>query len=953
MANGECVFTTMLKKLQATSLYWLLIPVFFALFFWPATLAGRFFVGGDALVYSYPLRMAMWEMIRHGQLPLWTPTLLGGYPLLSMSQLAVGYPLTWFYLILPGHAAEQIYVLAPFLLMPIFTYVYARETGRSRTASLLAGLTFGFGGLMASQIATYGILPNAVMWLPLVLVTIERARSKPFVSSLLFMTAAYAMSVLSGLGQGFLYVGIVAIAYASLLSLTAISEFRLKTILRACTPLFVCVSGIVLAACLSAFQILETMQAQQRSIRSKLSYEIFSGGAFTLSEAWGSFVAPFYHFLEEETFVVGLAAVMAPIAVAALFKGGKRDSRLLFWLVVALISFVMMLGNNTPLYRLLYHVPLLNLFRVPARHAFEWTFALAILAAYGWDQLTAWLQSEKEHTTNTLSVGIGVLLAIATLVIGYGWWAATGKLPAAESTVQHTGLSEQGWITWKAVFTVTVLLSVLWNLRQTNRRWRSALLIFAIGVACFVEPYILLQRWWFHFAKPSNYFTQISSPSKFLQQFKPEENRIYTSLTPGYNFDLPRTEPHNISVRHGFHNAAGYEPLMPARYDKAFGNGGSFLTPNFNSPLDRQILSPNWQVLDLLNVRFLVEFSAAPSGSYTEKAGARFSTADAGIDLKPGKKALLSGASAKVDTLTIVSLLGDSGGLNDGQSVAEINIHTADGRVIKRELQAGRDSAEWAHERADVKPLIRHRLAQIFDSRPGDEQNSFPAYRYWAKFDLGEKLNVDRIEIANVTADASAGISKITAYDSSGDQAFLLTQRLADHWRKLYDYDNVQIYENPRALPRVWLVPQARIVSEEEALKRIRGESEASFDPRQLALFEKIPWFKQGMPDGKFEQSPEARIVNYEANRLVIETKADKVSALVVSESNAPGWEATIDGKEVSLYTTDYLLRGVIVPEGSHRVEMRYTATKAKIGAAISMLTLLLIAGLAIRSRRR
>ena len=162
----------MFKRFQIEALTVSAILAFFILFFWPATLAGRFFVSGDALVYSYPMRSVMWEMIRHGQLPLWTPTLLGGYPLLAMAQLAVAYPLTWGYAVLSGHAAEQVYVLAPFLLAPIFTYVYARQIGRSRLASLLAGLTFGYGGLMASRIATYGFLPNSVMWLPLVLTAI-------------------------------------------------------------------------------------------------------------------------------------------------------------------------------------------------------------------------------------------------------------------------------------------------------------------------------------------------------------------------------------------------------------------------------------------------------------------------------------------------------------------------------------------------------------------------------------------------------------------------------------------------------------------------------------------------------------------------------------------------------------------------------------------------------------
>ncbi len=935
------------------------IIVFFALFFWPATFAGRFFVSGDALVYSYPMRSVMWEMIRQGQLPLWTPTLLSGYPLLSMAQLALGYPLTWGYLVLSGHAAEQIYVLAPFLLAPIFTYFYARQIGRSRLASLLAGLTFGFGGLMASRVATYGFLPNSVMWLPLVLAAIERARTKPFKTSLVWMTLAYAMSVLTGLGQGFLYVGIISIAYAAWLSFVlphssgrfASERFRLKAKLRTCAPLTVCLSGILLAACLSAFQALETMQAQRQSIRSKLSFEMFSSSGFTFAEACQSFLSPFYHYLETETFVVGLAALMALIAIAALFRRENREARLLFWLVVAVAGFVLMLGDNTPLYRLLYHVPLLNLFRAPARHAFEWTFALAILAAYGWDRTAEFFRSRKGIESKTTQLLFGCLLVIASMAIGYGWWRATGKPPIVGSALQHTGLSEQAWLMWKAAFTVSALLSAWWNLRlgnQHGQRWRSALLSFTIAAACFVEPYILMQRWWFGFAKPASYFTQLSAPTKFLQQYKPEESRVYTSLTPGYTFDLPRTEPHNLSARRGLHDASGYEPLMPARYDKAFGNGGQFSSANFSAPLDRQILSPNWQVLDLLNVRFLVEFTASASG-FVEKDGARFSAGEAGMELKAGAKTVLAAPSAKVDTMTIISALADSGDLNDGNVVAQINFVTADGQFITRELQAGRDSAEWAHERADVKPTIRHSLAKIFETVPGGE---FPIYRFQSKFDVGQTLALDRIEIVNVSKHATLMISKATAYDSAGEGAFLLTQRLPEHWRKVYDYDSVQIYENPRVLPRAWIVPRAQVVSSEEALRAIRGETEQIFNPREVALVEKTEKEKIGFPQEQGIESADAKIVSYQPNQLTIETRTAKRGMLVVSEIHYPGWEATIDGQPVDIYQTNYLLRGVVLPEGSHRIVMRYAPPVVFWGGVISSLTTLLVSVMAIQTAR-
>src|SRR5688572_33488246 len=82
-----------------------------------------------------------------------------------MGQIALGYPLSWGYLFLPGYKAEVIYALAPFLLAPVFTYFYARQLGRSVLASLLAGLAFGYGGMMAGMLSNSGYTTNSVMWM--------------------------------------------------------------------------------------------------------------------------------------------------------------------------------------------------------------------------------------------------------------------------------------------------------------------------------------------------------------------------------------------------------------------------------------------------------------------------------------------------------------------------------------------------------------------------------------------------------------------------------------------------------------------------------------------------------------------------------------------------------------------------------------------------------------------
>src|SRR5262245_1453064 len=183
------------------------ITLFFLCFFHNVFFGGRFIIAGDAMYYSYPLRTVAWQMIKHGELPVWTPHVLSGYPLLSMSQIALGYPLTWTYLFISGPWAEQLYVLAPFLLTPIFTYAYARELGRSRLASLFGALAFGYGGMMCSFIANSGMLTNGLMWAPLLLLFIDRAQRNALSRCLLWAALAYAMSVLAGHGQSYVYVG--------------------------------------------------------------------------------------------------------------------------------------------------------------------------------------------------------------------------------------------------------------------------------------------------------------------------------------------------------------------------------------------------------------------------------------------------------------------------------------------------------------------------------------------------------------------------------------------------------------------------------------------------------------------------------------------------------------------------------------------------------------------------
>ncbi|MFL6211178.1 MAG: hypothetical protein ACJ74W_20180 [Pyrinomonadaceae bacterium] len=942
------------------------VSTFCALFFARVLLGHRFIITGDSFYYTYPLRTVAWAMIRQGQLPLWTPLFLSGYPLASVAMLTVGYPLTWGHLFLPGHWAEQLYVLAPFLLSPLMTYAYAREVGRSRLAALLAGLSFGYGGMMCGIIANSGMLTNTMMWTPLVLLFIDRARRRPFAYSLLCATAAYAPAVLAGHGQSYVYAGMLALAYGLFMSLVSVATARRAgakswRVWAHWRPFIVAVGALALSAGVAAFQVLETLRAARRSVRSVLTYEIFSEGSFTLREAVLSIGAQLYHYVDTGTYVTPLALVLAIVAIVWAARRRIDDTRIWFWLAVAIVAFVLLLGESTPVNQLVYRLPVINKFRVPSRHTFEWTLALSILAAYGWDAVADYYKrwhAQQQQQGRRLTL-IATLLLGATIIVGALWWRAVVQPPQPNPSI-YTGLPERAYWLWKLAFTALTLALAWCGFRLAAPRLRAVILVAAIALACFVEANATTACWWAGFLSlPAERFHVVSDATRYLQQFPPEQNRVYTRVAMfSEEFTTaPRLDGQNLTMLYGLQNLAGIEPLILARYSRALGDvGPDSVTPRPGYPANDDLFAARSHVLDLLNTTHVVAYEG-PRGLYEEMHtyhdGVALSVGELNLNLPPGAMAQLSGADIPADQIALVTSLANSVSTVQGATVAKLRVHMEDGRTVELSLRAGIETAEWAHERADVRAIIKHQLAPIFDSRAGDAANSYAANRYWARVPFGAPpQRISRIEITNVSPDATLTIWKASLVNShdSRSQPLGVNARGAA-WQLVYDQKQVQIFHNARALPRAWLVTAAEAVDSDEALRRIRGASTHAFDPRRTALLEVRPDELPPLPGGD-APADGVRLVSYEPNRLVFETAAATNTLLVVSEIFYPGWVATVDGRPARIELTDYLLRGVALPAGRHRVEMHYAAPAVRNGAIISALTLCLLAGLAFYARR-
>jgi hypothetical protein len=82
------------------------------------------------------------------------------------------------------------------------------------------------------------------------------------------------------------------------------------------------------------------------------------------------------------------------------------------------------------------------------------------------------------------------------------------------------------------------------------------------------------------------------------------------------------------------------------------------------------------------------------------------------------------------------------------------------------------------------------------------------------------------------------------------------------------------------------------------------------------------------------------RIEQWEADRQIVHADLSAPGLLILSEVYYPGWEATVDGQRADLVRADGILRGVALPAGSHRVEVRYAPGSLAWGLWISALAL-------------
>jgi hypothetical protein len=905
---------------------------------------------GDTFAYFYPYWHARSAAFMAGELPLWSPDLFMGVPLLANSQIGTFYPPNW--LVAPFSPPDglRISILLHVTWAMAGTYLLARRAlGTDRLAALLAAAVFGLGGYIGGHVEQINQL-QGLSWMPWLFLLFDRAIHSP-VRGTLFLGMGLSLQFFTGHTQT-VFITVSGLGIYALCSRQG----------RAFATLFG--AGFV-ALLLSMPQLLPTLEMTGVSNR-RGGLNPNQATAFSLSPfVLGRGMLPSYDLMIFGEYVAYAGVIGLGLAVVGMFASlphprplshvngerGENSLRSLFslvwgrtagsgvrsiqprflhrirwgqplsarvtWMIIALVGLALAFGVYNPLYWWLATLPGFNLFRVPARWLALFALAAAMLAALGLQSLNG---------TARPRVKILVLAAVVILLLMIAS-ALTLRQPDLTPVSLPTTLTFVGWGA-----ALIVLLALLW-MRQRTLLVAAALI--ELLLAAFVLPYNDLsspevfdhprfttyQLLAYKQQSDSPIFGRLLSISELLYdpgdrfaleaRFRALGMSQEATRTAFTAIKMQDTLAANLPVLYGLPSADGFDGgLLPTSYYTAF---TSLLLPEGElRSIDgrlREILArpescegaciPDQRWLNLMNVHYLItdkihdlwlnDIAYDTTFKYSLDAGQRLH-----FEVVPPFEATVLHLLVRCpddNCPAFTARLTDSGGM----------VMTVEGQV------------ERQHENQHLLQL--------------------PLEVAFAPLALA------------LEADAPVTVAATTLVDTrTGD--FQQLQPMP--WQRVLSSD-IELYQNTAPLPRAFVVHDVRFVPDNDVGSEMAldGMRDAAFNPAVTAYISGDAAPVAALADAD-TATPTPVVTEYSPTRVAVTTQTDAPAYLVLADAYYPGWTATVNGEPAEVRRADVMFRAVAIPEGESRVVFEYRPSWFPSALIVGGLLWLLVGGVLI-----
>ena len=498
-----------------------------------------------------------------GQIPLWNPMILSGAPFAADPLSGLYYPPNWLaFAIAPG-AAFNLLAWLHIAWGGLGTWKLSRALGVSSGPAIVAGVAFaGMPKLIGHLGLGHVSLVFAVCWTPWVLLAFDRAVKETKIRRL--PSAALAGAALGmvflidprwflpmALFSGAYFVWQIAHSHKGVKGESGVDDLSLGKSSppdtdssdvgiswgKAASSLVIAglmslAIAAILAAPLGEFVSLSTRANLSLNETTELSLPV----KYLLNV-----LAPEYTGWPEWQIYAGIVVVfLALIAIVSKVSGRW------FWAGIVGISIVLALGNLTPLYGLMSaFVPGFGQLRVPPRSLFLSSFALAMLAGMGLDQL---LKGKVRIRQVRI---VGAALAGVALVLALWFWLQ-----------DRAGLQSASYVVSVALIGISVIwagISIRKQSRVTILGW-CVLVVLDLGLLNLTTVEV----------RP------VPSAGNVIAQIQADNSRAFS---PSYSLTQP------AAATAGLELADGINPLQLATYWEFMSRATGFAADEYSVTL--------------------------------------------------------------------------------------------------------------------------------------------------------------------------------------------------------------------------------------------------------------------------------------------------------------------------------------------------------------------------------
>jgi hypothetical protein len=385
---------------------------------------GHPFAAGDNLIQFNPLRMLAAKIERSGNLPLWNQYIWSGTPLLAGFNAGAFLPTSWLYIILPPVLAWGLAQGLPYFLALFGFYLLMKEMGITEFTSRVTALLFGFAGVMIGQGVHLDMI-TGISLAPWMLLCASRIIEPGLHSRFryaIYLAILYSMVVLAGAPEAMLDEVIMLVVYSFTRMIQLRAEWPRKL-------LWLCGAGI-LALGISAAQWVPGLEFQKISQRASPTFAFVSFGAFA-PQYFYSFFAPYLFggpgtlpisgfygpfTWEEVTIYPTIGPIIALFVTIGRAIKRTLESKLLPYLLMAIVGTILALGSYTPVESLLYHVPLYGEQRLPGRNILMLDIAVFVFFAVWLDPI---LTNSRDEANRSRWLSFLPVAVIGILYVTY------------------------------------------------------------------------------------------------------------------------------------------------------------------------------------------------------------------------------------------------------------------------------------------------------------------------------------------------------------------------------------------------------------------------------------------------------------------------------------------------------------------------------------------------------